>query len=187
MNSRCLRANALSRLQQAYGVTAWLANGRIATLSRRACTTALVVLAVLSGAMGPAIEPADAGGQRAGRPALVQPDLRPLGAAAPRRSSASCRTQLHADERLIVDVSVTNRRRWLGIWAIEVQDVVGREAKRAARRRSDRRPFFSPRRRPAKPAQVAYAGPTSAARRYRFGPLRVVDAVSAGAGSRTAW
>src|SRR5437762_1534601 len=36
-------------------------------------------------------------------------------------------TLLRADERLVVDVRLTNLRRWLSIWTLEVADVVERQ------------------------------------------------------------
>ena len=80
--------------------------------------------------------------------------------------------QLHADQRLVVDVSLTNHRRWLGLWGIEVQDFVEREGTTQAGETVSAGVFF-----PAvgggETRQVAYRGWLPRRGRYRFGPLRV--------------
>ena len=38
--------------------------------------------------------------------------------------------QVHAEQRLTVDISLTNHRRWMGLWGIEVEDVVAAVRKR---------------------------------------------------------
>jgi uncharacterized protein (DUF58 family) len=79
---------------------------------------------------------------------------------------------LRADERLVVDVSVTNCRSWLGIWAIEVQDVVGREVALGPGDEASATVFF-PNVAARQTRQVTYAGRLPRRGLYRFGPLRV--------------
>ena len=163
-----------------------MARQRQIRMCREGLYYSVIVLAVLIGAIDPPIEPVDAGGQRDGRPAGVRPVLRSPGFAAPRRSSASCLRQLHADQRLVVDVSVTNCRRWLGIWAIEVQDVVGREEALRPGERSDRHCFFPERCRPRNQASHL-CGPASAARALSLRSAARLDALSRWGSFGTAW
>jgi uncharacterized protein (DUF58 family) len=78
---------------------------------------------------------------------------------------------LHADERLRVDVTVTNRRRWLSAWAIRVDDRVAREEASAGE--TARVGVFFPRVSCGETRQIAYEGRLPLRGRYRFGPLRV--------------
>lgn len=80
-------------------------------------------------------------------------------------------THLNADERLRVDVTVTNRRRWFGVWAIRVEDFVERDGARAADAARVR--VFFPRIPARETRQVGYDGRLPLRGRYRFGPLRV--------------
>jgi uncharacterized protein (DUF58 family) len=78
---------------------------------------------------------------------------------------------LHADERLRVDVTVTNRRRWLCAWAIRVDDRVVREEASAGE--TARVGVFFPRVPRGDTRQITYDGRLPLRGRYRFGPLRV--------------
>ncbi len=77
------------------------------------------------------------------------------------------------EQRLNVDISVTNRRRWLSIWAIEIEDHVEREGGAdAADTKLDVSVTF-PRIAGRQSGQLAYRGRLERRGRYRFGPLRV--------------
>ncbi len=78
---------------------------------------------------------------------------------------------LHADERLRVDVTVSNRRRWFGVWAIRVDDFVARDGATAAE--TARVGVFFPRVQARETSHVGYDGRLPLRGRYRFGPLRV--------------
>ena len=95
-------------------------------LSREGVYYCLVVLAVLSGAVGRQLNLLMLVGS-----VLAGPFLFSLiyGWLALRRLAVERKlpSHLHADQRLAVDVSVTNHRRWLGVWGVEVQDVLRRE------------------------------------------------------------
>jgi uncharacterized protein (DUF58 family) len=80
---------------------------------------------------------------------------------------------LRADQRLIVDVSVTNARRWLGVWALEIEDVVAREGSPQAPGEQVTAGVFFPRIAGRETRQVSYAGYLPRRGRYRFGPLRL--------------
>jgi uncharacterized protein (DUF58 family) len=77
---------------------------------------------------------------------------------------------LHSDQRLVVDVSVSNLRRWLGIWAIEVEDHVGRDEALEAPAAAG---VFFPHIAARQTTQVSYAGRLPRRGRYQFGPFRV--------------
>jgi uncharacterized protein (DUF58 family) len=79
---------------------------------------------------------------------------------------------LRADERLVVDVSLTNRRRWLRIWGIEVEDFVQREGTLRDGEEANAAVFF-PSVAAGETRQVTYSGRLPRRGRYRFGPLRV--------------
>ena len=78
---------------------------------------------------------------------------------------------LHADERLRVDVSLENRGRRFGAWAIRVEDVVERDDAHASE--STAVGVFFPLVAAGETRIVAYEGQLPRRGRYRFGPLRV--------------
>lgn len=80
-------------------------------------------------------------------------------------------TQLHADERLRVDIGLTNRARRYAAWAIRVEDAVVREEARGAE--STAVEVFFPLVAAGDSRTVAYEGLLPRRGRYRFGPLRV--------------
>ncbi|MEX0679546.1 MAG: DUF58 domain-containing protein [Pirellulales bacterium] len=80
-------------------------------------------------------------------------------------------THLYAGERLKVDVTVTNRRRWFGVWAIRVDDFVERDGAPAAEAAGVG--VFFPRVSARETRQVNYDGRLPLRGLYRFGPLRV--------------
>ena len=83
-------------------------------------------------------------------------------------------SHLHASERLAVDVSVANRRRWLGVWGLEVQDVLRREETSGTAGTESAAVFF-PHIAAGDSSQASYAGRLTRRGRYRFGPLRLVS------------
>jgi uncharacterized protein (DUF58 family) len=78
---------------------------------------------------------------------------------------------MHAGARLRVDVSVTNLRRFFGLWAIRVDDRVERDG--APDSESAGAGVFLPRIAAGETRQVSYEGRLPRRGRYRFGPLRV--------------
>ena len=79
--------------------------------------------------------------------------------------------QLRADQRLTVDVRVTNRRRWFRIWSIAVEDQVVRQDDRDAA--PARVGVFFATIRAGQTQHTTYNGRLPRRGRYRFGPLRV--------------
>jgi uncharacterized protein (DUF58 family) len=142
-------------------------------LSREGVYYCLVVLAVLSGAVGRQLNLLMLVGS-----VLAGPFLFSLiyGRLALRRLAVERKlpTHLHAAERLAVDVSVTNHRRWLGVWGVEVQDVVRREEASGLAEQVSAAVFFT-HVASGETSQVRYAGRLPRRGRYRFGPLRLVS------------
>jgi uncharacterized protein (DUF58 family) len=81
--------------------------------------------------------------------------------------------QLRADQRLAVDVNVTNRRRWLRIWSIEVEDQVVRQDPVERVEAPTKVGVFFPAVGPRETRRGTYHGFLPRRGRYRFGPLRV--------------
>jgi uncharacterized protein (DUF58 family) len=79
--------------------------------------------------------------------------------------------QLHAGDRLRVDLSLENRRRWQSVWAIRIDDVVER-VDAASGAKSGVGVFF-PKVGPRETRTVNYEGTLAHRGRYRFGPLVV--------------
>jgi len=79
---------------------------------------------------------------------------------------------LRAGERLAVEISVTNERRWLRVWGVEVEDTVRREVPDGDRTRVMTSVFF-PMLLPGQNRQVTYSGSLPRRGRYIFGPLRI--------------
>jgi uncharacterized protein (DUF58 family) len=81
-------------------------------------------------------------------------------------------SHLHADERLVADVRLTNHRRWLSIWGLRVQDTLVRDATDASATATSVSVYF-----PQIPAgatsQASYQGWHLRRGRYLCGPLRV--------------
>lgn len=80
---------------------------------------------------------------------------------------------LRADQRLIVDVSVTNARRWPSAWTVEVEDSVRREGTALAPSETVHVSVFYPQIAGRETKQASYEGRLPQRGRYRFGPLRV--------------
>jgi uncharacterized protein (DUF58 family) len=80
--------------------------------------------------------------------------------------------QVHAEQRLTVDVSVTNHWSWMALWGVEVEDIVEREDAADAAEIDIVRVFF-PAIAAGETRQVPYLGRLSRRGRYHFGPLRV--------------
>jgi uncharacterized protein (DUF58 family) len=80
---------------------------------------------------------------------------------------------LRADERLIVDVNVTNARRWPSAWTIEVEDFVEREGSSSSPGARAGVCVFYPNIAGTQKKQVSYEGRLPQRGHYRFGPLRV--------------
>ncbi|MBI3837267.1 MAG: DUF58 domain-containing protein [Planctomycetia bacterium] len=82
-------------------------------------------------------------------------------------------SQTRADQRLVVDVRVTNFRRWLTIWTIQVEDVVQREGTFEDPGEKLAVSVFYSAIAARETKQVSYDGRLPQRGRYRFGPLRV--------------
>lgn len=82
-------------------------------------------------------------------------------------------TQLLAGERLMVDISLTNLRRWVSIWTLAVEDVVEREGSDARMSKPAGARVYFPRVAAGETRQVSYQGRLGERGRYLFGPLRV--------------
>jgi uncharacterized protein (DUF58 family) len=82
-------------------------------------------------------------------------------------------SQSRAEGRLVVDVRVTNLRRWLPIWTIEVEDVVQREGTPQMPGEEVAVSVFFPVIGARETKQVSYDGRLPQRGKYRFGPLRV--------------
>jgi uncharacterized protein (DUF58 family) len=82
-------------------------------------------------------------------------------------------THLNVERRLKVDVSVTNRRRWLAVWSIEVEDRLQREGSATGAVPPSRVSVYFPRIGGRQTLQVDYEGRLRQRGRYRFGPLRI--------------
>ena len=82
-------------------------------------------------------------------------------------------SQSRADERLVVDVRVTNFRRWLAVWALQVEDIVQQEGTAQAAGEKVGVSVFYPAIAARETKQVSYDGRLPQRGRYRFGPLRV--------------
>jgi uncharacterized protein (DUF58 family) len=78
-----------------------------------------------------------------------------------------------ADQRLVVDVRVTNFRRWMAIWAVQVEDMVQREGAAQAPGERAAVSVFYPTVAAHETKQISYDGRLPQRGRYRFGPLRV--------------
>jgi uncharacterized protein (DUF58 family) len=78
---------------------------------------------------------------------------------------------LHAGQPVRVDVSVANLRRWLGVWAIRVDDAVDRDGANAEEQSTVS--VFFPRIAARESRHASYGGLLPRRGRYRFGPLRV--------------
>jgi uncharacterized protein (DUF58 family) len=81
--------------------------------------------------------------------------------------------QLRADQRLAVDVNLTNRRRWLRIWSIQVEDHVARHDLEDADPAPTGVGVFFPAIGPHETVRGTYHGYLPRRGRYRFGPLRI--------------
>jgi uncharacterized protein (DUF58 family) len=81
-------------------------------------------------------------------------------------------TAFRAGERLAVEISVSNERRWLRVWGVEVEDMVRRDLPAGDRARVMTSVFF-PMLLPGQNRQVAYTGSLPQRGRYIFGPLRI--------------
>ncbi len=77
---------------------------------------------------------------------------------------------LHAGERLRVDVTLTNRKRWLGAWAVRVEDTV----RRADAAEQATGSVFFPHVASGDKRQARYEGLLARRGHYRFGPLRIL-------------
>ena len=125
-------------------------------ISREGLYYCLVVVAVLSGAVGRQLNLLMLVGS-----VLAGPFLFSLiyGWLALRRLSVERKlpSHLHASERLAVDVSVTNRHGWLGAWALEVQDLLQREETSGAAEQESAGVFF-PHVAAGEHSQTRYAG-----------------------------
>ncbi len=80
---------------------------------------------------------------------------------------------LRADQRLMVDISVTNCRRWIGIWTIEVEDKVERHDTAQPEHGAVTVGVFYPHIAARETKQVSYQGHLPRRGRYDFGPLRI--------------
>ena len=80
---------------------------------------------------------------------------------------------LRADQQLTVDISVTNCRRWIGIWTIEVEDRVERQGTAQSDNGAVTVGVFCPHIAPRETKQVSYRGHLPKRGRYGFGPLRI--------------
>jgi uncharacterized protein (DUF58 family) len=78
---------------------------------------------------------------------------------------------LHAGQPVRVDLSLTNLRRWLGVWAIRVEDAIDRDGA-SAEERSGVSVFF-PRIAARESRHASYGGSLPRRGRYQFGPLRL--------------
>jgi len=142
-------------------------------LTREGLYYCLVVLAVLSGAVGRQLNLLMLVGS-----VLAGPFLFSLiyGRLALRRLAVERKlpSHLHAAERLAVDVNVTNHRGWLSVWGVEVQDVVQREGARGAAEEGSAAVFFT-HVAAGETSQIRYSGRLPRRGRYCFGPLRLVS------------
>jgi len=80
--------------------------------------------------------------------------------------------QLHAGERLVVDVVVSNARRWLSVWGLEVHDSLQRDEVLDATQATGVTVYFS-HVGPRGTSQVAYQGRLPQRGLYYVGPLRI--------------
>ncbi len=80
---------------------------------------------------------------------------------------------LYAGGRLSVDLGVTNFRRWLSLWTLEVEDCVERETTAEHREPPLDVGVFFPAIERRETRQVSYHGYLSERGRYHFGPLKV--------------
>ncbi len=78
---------------------------------------------------------------------------------------------LRADQRLNVDIQLTNARRWLGIWSIVVEDQVVRDDSDAPANPPVRVGVLFPAAGRRETVRGAYQGELPGRGRYRFGPL----------------
>ncbi len=78
---------------------------------------------------------------------------------------------LRADQRLTVDIQLTNLRRWLGVWSIAVEDQVVRDDVMALNL-SEKVGVFFPSVGRRETQRGTYQGNLPRRGRYRFGPLR---------------
>ena len=142
-------------------------------LSREGVYYCLVVLAVLSGAVGRQLNLLMLVGS-----VLAGPFFFSLiyGRLALRRLAVERKlpSHLHAAARLAVDVSVTNHRRWLGVWGVEVQDVVQREGARGSAVEVPAAVFFT-HISAGETSHTHYSARLTRRGRYRLGPLRLVE------------
>ena len=81
--------------------------------------------------------------------------------------------QLRAQERLRVDVTVANGHRWLGVWALQVEDVVQREEATPTRAEGAKVSVFFPNIAKRETQEISYEGYLPQRGRYHFGPLRI--------------
>ena len=81
--------------------------------------------------------------------------------------------QLHVGERLTVDVTVANRRRWMSIWSIEIEDRLLREDGARAAAEPTRIGVYFPTIRAGESRRGSYQGQLTRRGRYRFGPLKI--------------
>ena len=80
--------------------------------------------------------------------------------------------RLRADERLVVDISATNRGKLQNAWGVEVADEVSRDAAPGEQSRTAVKVFF-PMISARESRQAAYQGKLPRRGRYQFGPIRV--------------
>lgn len=81
--------------------------------------------------------------------------------------------QLHVGERLTVDVTVTNRRRWMSIWSIEIEDRLLRDDGARAAAEPTRVGVYFPTVRAGESRRSGYQGQLTRRGRYRFGPIKI--------------
>ena len=79
---------------------------------------------------------------------------------------------VYAGEPLAVEIELANTRKWLGSWAVVVEDRLRREDDRD-REQSARPRVFFPHVRRGESARRAYRGRLPRRGRYRLGPLKV--------------
>jgi uncharacterized protein (DUF58 family) len=149
-----------------------MASPRQIRLCREGLYYTLVLLAVLSGAVSRQLNLLMLLGSVMAGPLLFSVIY---GRLALRRVRIERRlpADLHAEERLLVDVSVTNPHRWLGLWALQVEDVVRREETAPMRGEGTKVSVFFPRIAARETQEVRYEGCLRQSGRYHFGPIRV--------------
>jgi uncharacterized protein (DUF58 family) len=80
---------------------------------------------------------------------------------------------LRSEQRLSVEVQLSNRRRWLRLWSIRVDDFLAREAPAGDREPANKVSVFIPTIGRRESSRATYQGTLDARGRYRFGPMRI--------------